>query len=182
MSTEGYSKIYSVKNVYQFSTDPIGLYSASVQGENWNISFGYSYSQNIQLFQFASLKDESYKVVKEMYSSLAHARPRSRHAICARCAVELLFLLIKPTCSRHRCLTSWFFVLFCFFFSWRKCCSLELAKTTDKLTCDYPINAANQYTQLVVQTSYSCCLQPNRHRQMRMFSTRLLNHGEKLSC
>ena len=54
-------------NVNQFSTESIGLYSVSIQGENWKISFGYSYSQNIQVFHFVSLKDESYKVVKEMY-------------------------------------------------------------------------------------------------------------------
>lgn len=30
---------------------------------------------------------------------------RSRYAIRARLAVEPLFLLIKPTCSRHRCLS-----------------------------------------------------------------------------
>lgn len=56
-----------MKNVDQFSTESIGLYSVSIQGENWKISFRYSYSQNIQVFHFASLKDESYKVVKEMY-------------------------------------------------------------------------------------------------------------------
>ena len=56
-----------MKNVDQFSTESIDLYSVSIQGENWKFSFGYSYSQNIQVFHFVSLKDESYKVVKEMY-------------------------------------------------------------------------------------------------------------------